>query len=501
MRRRFFLSTPRVNAFGDYFILVNAGDSNYDGRGPAVDRPVVPSNTLYLWDGSGVTEVTTQSIANDGDFGGFYQQFAIEIKAYFGVPVLIVQEGHGGSYITSQPGSSPANNDWSATGIRYTPMKTAAQAACAFAGKALPDLITFGDGINDIRTGPGASTIGAAFDNLMARFAADFPGVPVLTSTVGFDGTNSLTQKLYDFRMWVINSCYPVSENHNVVSIGIQLGNLMNVDLLHYNQTALNYRGQQFARWVIESSYSKMARCIIASQFDNNLNTNRKNLLASIVDGLVSRGDFLELECLQLYFTTVEQNLRFDISQLSWGGNIDATYVANSYLRFDGVDDDFIPGVIASLTTRSTQNDIIEGVFVVTNRDAGGTQGTLFGVSGGSFNTAVFQLSATEAYECNDGTLTVSGGAVPLNSNMFHGAARNAGTKIKYENKTQAHTASVASGGRSNVARRIGAAGTSGGGTGYMDVDIAWYIYSKFTTLDLSSLFDDIENARLNWNN
>jgi hypothetical protein len=34
-----------------------------------------------------------------------------------------------------------------------------------------------------------------------------------------------------------------------------------------------------------------------------------------------------------------------------------------------------------------------------------------------------------------------------------------------------------------------------------MDVDIAWYIYSKFTTLDLSSLFDDIENARLNWNN
>lgn len=491
------MSGGRASIYGDYFVLINSGDSNKDGRGASV--PVVPSNTLYLWNGSGATEVTTQSIANDGTFGGYYQQFAIEIKAAFGVPVLIVQEGHGGTYITSQPGSSPPNNDWSATGIRYSPMKTAALAACAFAGKALPDLIIFGDGINDIRSGPGASTIGAAFDNLMGRFATDFPGVPVLTNTVGFDGTDSITQKLYDLRIWIINSCYAATNHHLVVN-GIAHGNMMNGDLLHYNQTSLNYQGQQFARWVIEDNYSKMARCIIAGQFDNSLSTNRKNLLATVVDGLVSRGDFLELECLLLLFTTVEQNVRFDICQLGFGGNVDATWVQNQYMSFDGVDDDFIPGVIASLTTRATQNDIIEGVFVVDNDDAAGVSGTLFGVSGGSANTAVFQLSATEAYECNDGTLTVSGGAVPLNAPMFHGAARNSGTKFKYEDKTQAHSASVASGARSNVARRIGSAGTAGGGSGYMDVDIAWYIYSKFTTLDFSSLYDDIENARLHWN-
>jgi lysophospholipase L1-like esterase len=482
----------------NYFILGVAGDSNKNGAAPEAGIPTCPAGTLYTFNGTSLVEITNEPVSNGVDRGGFIHQFAIKLKELTGRPTVVVNGAVGGAYVSSQPGSDPANNDWSSTGILYAPWVSDLNDVCTFLDRDVPDLIIFGDGINDVRSSVATATITAAFDNLITRFHTDFPNVPVILTQTGYNGTSGLIQATYDLRQYNVDKMFSDSLVHVVNTMGsFAPASMYDVDLLHLTQAGYNIQGEMFARWVYLDTFDKVSRCVIASQF-TDLSTNRMNMIARIVDGVVDRGDYQLLENLSVFFNTTEENAFVDLSLMGFNGigSGDPTYVANTAYSFNGTSDTLIPIVIPSFCRRSTQNDFIEGCFITAN---GGSIAYLFGVVNGvTTDHALLQGSTTVQYSCNDATLTVAE-SVPLTNNQFHGIARNAGTKIKYTGKVQTDTDAVASNGRTSQFNKIGGAGgTSNSGFGVWSV--AWYLYSKLDGLDFSSLYDDIEYARAHWN-
>jgi hypothetical protein len=482
----------------NYFILAVAGDSNKDGRGTAGDRPVVPAGTLYTFNGTELEEITTQSISNDGDFGGIFQQFAIKLKQLTGRPTIVVNGAAGGAYVTSQPGSTPPNNDWSSTGILYSPFTTDLDGLLVFLERDAPDLIVFGDGINDVRSGVATATITAAFDNLISRLHTDYPNTPIVLTQPGYDGTTGLTQVLYDLRQYNIGKMLSDSLIYVISTTGsFSSAQMYNVDLLHLLMVGYSVQGEMLARLVYLTQYDKVSRCVIASMF-GDLTNNKMDMIARIVDGVVDRGDYLLLENLSVFFNTSENNAFVDLSLMGFNGigSGDPTYNPDTSYSFDGVDDAVIPIVIQSLTRRATQNDFIEGAFIVNNP---GSVAYLFGVVNGvTTDHALLQGSTQIQYSSNDATLTVAE-AAPLANNQFHGIGRSGGTKIKFTGKVQTDTDAVASNGRTSQFNKLGCAGgTSNSGFGSWGV--AWYVHSALAGLDFDSLYDDIEYARAHWN-
>lgn len=483
-----------------YFVLAVAGDSNKDGRGDAVDRPVVPAGTLYNWNGSGLDEITTESVSNDGDYGGLFQQFAIKLKALTGRPTVLVNGAKGGAYVTSTPGSTPPNSDWSETGILYSPFKTSLNAALSFLGRSVPDAIVFGDAVNDVRNAVSAATISTAFDNLISRFHTDWPDAPVVLTQIGYDGTNGLTQTLYDIRKYVIDKSYSDSLVHVVstpASFNPSGANMYDVDLLHYTQAGYNTQGEMIARWAHLTQYNKTSRCVIASLMDD-LTEARMALIDRIIDGIDSRGDFQLLENLSLFFTSDVNNAFVDLSLMGFNAvsGVSPTFTANSHAAFNGSTNAMAMGVTQSFTRRATQNDVFEGAFLLTNT---GANCNVFGVVNGTTNDHALIQGVTDIiYTVNDSTNTLAE-TTPLSVPQFHGIYRNAGTKGKYTGKVSTDTAAQASTGRATAINKLGCGGGSSN-SGFYGGNIAWYIASSNVGFDFATLYDDVEYARAHWN-
>jgi len=100
------------------FLII--GDSNADGRGVTI--PTVAADTLYLYNGVDLTEVTAQTVANNGDYGSPWQQFATNYKSLSTRKTVLIQKGWGGSEF--YPNGD--NTNWYTSGDLYQPAVDAA---------------------------------------------------------------------------------------------------------------------------------------------------------------------------------------------------------------------------------------------------------------------------------------------------------------------------------------------------------------------------------------
>lgn len=432
-------STANTTADNMQVIWVAFADSNYDGQGPT--DITCPPGILYKWNGVSLTEITTQSTANGGNFGAFHKQFAIDYNALTGKKVVLVNSARGGSRLYPN-GVDPY--DWYTTGGIMRAQATAQIDACLqYLGLEEP-IATFGNAmINDIRAGTSISNISLAFDSAVSYVTGKFPGVPFLYSIPGHDETNVNALINRQCRNLIVQKQRTVSEFaiDSTCAVFYSLG----WGTLHYNtQDAYNHLGACKARWFANPTRSKYARSIISMHF-GALTEARKDL---IENEIIAFGNqlFEDFEYLYHFKVSDVKDTYIDYCLLTAPLATDTTFTANSHISHSGSTTSYYRTFFTPSTnqTRVSQTDMFHAEWVKVITSDATTIRSAFGASNAAAQFTVGHTTTGVFYRCNDNTLTIARTGV-LASNTLLSGVRNGTSKALWENGVQTHTVVVAS--------------------------------------------------------
>lgn len=486
-----------TTADGKQVYWVTGADSNWDGRSASI--PVVGANTLYNFDKTLHTwsEITTQSVSNDDNTkGSIWQQFATDRKAASGYITYLVQCARGGSDI----GPASDDIDWSDTGDLWAPSLADVQAALADLGLQYPRAIFMNAIINDIRDAGKSSQ--DCKDGLLAfvtKVTTAFPGVPILFPQIGRTEGSSLTQKLYDLRVYAKQLSELFPDFHIVGSGPAMIGaGYYNGDDLHYSTDGNNAFGAMHARWFANYGiYSKWANSVISSHFDD-LSSGRKTEIATDVDWVYDNGMYLTCEGWFNFKTTIQNNVYLDFGLISYTAFSGATFSANSHVAASGSPNFITIGIIPSFCTLTSQNDFICLSRLKTRTTGAGTTAVLFGTSDGVAAMLVGQIAASTTGRCNDNTVT-AGTEASLTSGNTYGVARSdANTKLIIKNTAIDTQAAVASTGRSNTLMRLFCFNNNGSNANFLNGQAEDFAKFKYSTYN-SGYITIMTNLRTNW--
>jgi len=486
-------STPAAGdttADGKQVFLI-IGDSNADGRGTSI--PTVAADTLFLYNGTDLTEITTQTVANNGSYGSPWQQFATNYKSLSSKKTVLVQAGWGGSEF--YPNGD--NTNWYTSGDLYQPAVDDANACLTYLSLQKLKGIIVCLGINDARGSQTTANIESAIDSLVTRLKADFPDTPIVFEQQGRDETASITARIATVRKKIKNVCLADADCHLMGGLlAMSATGNYDADNLHTNQTGNNYRGDMLSRYFFYDTYSKWAREIISSHFDD-ISTTRKNLIEDLITAI----DYSEVDNLYNFKTTIEQNVYFD-----WGfltGHLEVgtlSFTANSYIS--PVSPNYINTAMnpSSLSNKMTIDDGLMGAKVKTNRIAAGTSAALFGISTANpHRLRVVQTSSSDiAYQFNDNTASTYSDT-KLQNDSFYASYRNSGTKGLIKNGVSVASESVATTGIVNLSVYVGSHNNSGTASLTINADLEYFISSKFSTFDYLTFYNEMEALITGW--
>jgi hypothetical protein len=475
------------------------GDSNADGRGETI--PTVSTNTLFLSNGSVLTEITTQSVANDDNTkGSAWQQFATDYKTSTGRKTILVQGASGGAEF--YPNGD--NNNWYTSGTLYAAWKTKMDNTLTLTGKSLPKAIFIILGINDARSSNTLANINTGITSLISRLTTDYPGVPLVFSALGrSEGTTSAdTTKVYNVRVLMQDAVQATTDAYMCANLFAFTGTgMMQVDNLHFTQSGYNAAGAMFARWMINTSYSKWARAVISSHFDE-LSTNRKTLIANFIDSQVANGNYFDFEQYTLSQTTTANNAAIDWVFLNYNLNNGATFNANNSLQTTG---STASHFITSYTplnnnAKSSNTDVIVGARVGTIGTASGTPAILFGCGGSGTGELRFAQGINNVnYAVNCETIP-NGTDVNIQSNNLYAIARDGGTQYLLKNGSVVNSSADAVTTQPLNAVRWGMFLNNTTAQFPIQAHFKAVFAAKYTTFDVSSFFTEQEYLIAHWN-
>jgi hypothetical protein len=484
-------STANTTADNMQVIWVAFADSNYDGQGPT--DITCPAGILYKWNGVSLTEITTQTTANGGNFGAPWKQFAIDYNALTGKKIVLVNSARGGSRLYPN-GVDPY--DWYTTGGIMRAQATAQIDAClAYLGLSEP-IATFGNAmVNDIRAGTTIANISTAFDSAVTYVTSTkFPGVPFLYSITGHDESNVNALINIQVRDLIIQKQRTVSNFYIDSSCAVFYS--LGLGTLHFtNQSAYNHLGACKARWFANPTRSKYARAIISMHY-GALTEGQKDL---IENEILAFGNQLFTDLEYLYHVgkvTDSRDEYIDYTLLHAPLADNTTFTANSHVSTTGNSNSlwrtFYNSTVNAIRTTATDQFHMEWIKVITS-DATIIR-SAFGASNASAQFTIGHTTTGVFYRANDNTLTIARTGV-LPSNTLAGAVRNGTTKAYYENGVQIHTATVASSG--NVDQNIIAGGRNNGGSNTNPTagEFQVLVGGKASTINQATLYTII-NAR-----
>lgn len=484
-------SSPDTTADGKRVALIVSDSITVTSDGTA---PTPNANVLYEWDGSAVVNVTDDLATRFS--GTFAPQFANDYNANTGYKTVFVN--------AAKPGSeySPNGNtdNWSTSGTLYDAAIADCDACLDALNLSLPFVIFVSLGINDARGAVSLTTIKSDMDSLYSRLTAKYPGVPILIMQIGSSESSiPVDSRIGDLRKHTKQLVLDNADLHFCAPLtSMRAAGYYDTDFLHLKQTGQNEIGKMFARWFANSSYSKWARSIIASHFDD-LSTARKNLIETFVSTEV----YQNADMFFNFKTTTKNNafldwcflsLPLDVGTVTFTANdsITTTATGSKYLRCG-----FIPSVMAMNTA---QNDFLHGIKVKANRTTSGTVGSIFTCT----NTAQMMLEQTTTpgllYRANDGTLNQYTGHTAWQNDSFYATGRNSGTKYLRQNNTQLASASVASTGQCSGDAAVGGRNAAGTVTQIVDADFEYAIHVKYTISNIADVYTNLESLSDNWN-
>jgi hypothetical protein len=487
-----------TNAGHQIFGIV--GDSNADGRGVTI--PTVSAGVLYLFNGTSFDEITTQTVANAGDYGSIWQQFATDYNSDTGYKVNIVNGASGGAEF--YPNGD--NNNWYTSGDLYSAFTTKLDAALTARSIQKPRAIFINCGINDVRGSISTSNIRTGVSSLVSRLKSDYPGTPILFIQIGRSETSAITENLIEARKVIVDQCESDADCYIAGSaLGIIGAGQYNVDNLHYSTTGCNSIGSQVARWFKNSAYTnKWVRAIISCHFDE-LSTTRKNLINSKIGGIYTRGDYFKIAQYLNFVTTEENNCWVDFAFLGFGftgfNEPPASFTANTYITTDGSSSFLTPSYINAFYNSVTgQDDFMMGIDIETFSTAGGVLSIAFGGTDGTSICYVRQTASnTVQFVANDGTPSTGSGTA-IADNAFVALARNGGTQYQLTETTEVASAAVASNGQCGVLSRIGNFNNNGTlGSWWSAMNVRCFMATTYSDIDTQTIVDLLDISR-DWN-
>ncbi len=471
---------------GNHELLLAIGDSNASGAAESI--PTVSLLTLYLWDGTIPQEITTQDVDNDPDvgdhYGSLYQQYATDYKANTARRTVLINKALGGSTVVSGWNDTGSSNDlWDLA-------KLGAQQARDFFGISRVSKGIIHLCINDIRGVSTITDINNAIDDLLDRWAAAFPGVPLYWFMPGRGDTFIYNDRHHDVLSHLVDEAesrdflYIVGQGLPFYGAGYMQG-----DNLHYNTAGVNIIGSINARFEGNSSISnEWSRSVVSSTFDN-LSDSRKTLLKNVVEGLYNRNNFFTLEHLSIFQNTTLGNALTDLSYLGTSyGVLSPTYTANSDIRTNGTSNYIQTTFNPATCDRASQNDMFFGVYVSEVNTSGAC--TIFGVSDG----IGFQLRQTASgleYRVNRTSFRAVNG-VFLEANHWYFIARNGTTQYLLRDGTVIDSEVAASDGLPNLYVTLGCLNSSGSAASYGDFKFKFDVGGKYSDFDMANFLTDM---------
>jgi hypothetical protein len=424
-----------LGSFDDtYEIFLIIGDSIADGRGATV--PVVPASTLYIWNGSSIDEVTTQSVSNDATSGSIWQNFAIEYKKAFRRRVVIVQHGFGGSEFYPNGDT----NNWYTSGTLYSPAISAANACKSFIqskqGTVRVNVIVC-CGVNDIRGAQTTNNIGTAIDSLKTRLNSDLSTPQQYWIIPGRTDTVFNNDKCQIVRRYIVNVC--LDANCHAVSMLQPFENwgMYQVDDLHITQTGNDLVGTQIVRYLNNSNYHKDARTIFSS-FKDDVSVEKKIAIHNFISFFSAFTGTMDAFC--LFVGSSRENIMIDWGMVSaprdLGSTLSGTFIANDCLSMDGASQYLDTSCLQISTSRTTNTDYIEFVKTGTVGEASGTSAFLFGRSNSLRSARIYQGTSALHIQSFDATDNSNATEAKFADDAIYAHGRNGTTKIMKKNST-----------------------------------------------------------------
>jgi hypothetical protein len=269
-------SDPYTTADGKQLFAI-IGDS-LGGTSDTGPGPTPTSGTVFEWDGSAEAEVTNADLAAANN-GSPWPQMGITYNASSAKKSVFIDNHVPGSEFSP----NGDNNNWSSTGTLRAAAETKIDSAVTNYD-VIPKAIFVTLGSNDLRGSVAIATILSDIDAFFTWITTKYPDTDVLIMQVGktdqaggspnTEGTARAHQIRARIKQNVIN-------NTRVHFYG-NGGTLPTYDALHWTQVGNNTAGNMAARWLLNPSYSKWARSIIASQ-SVDISTARKDLIEDFV--------------------------------------------------------------------------------------------------------------------------------------------------------------------------------------------------------------------------
>lgn len=471
-------------------VILWQGHSIGDGRD--VLSSVVPDSTLFLASktGLGIEMVTTQTTSNGGDYHSTARNFAIKHKEYFGGSIILVNQCSGGSDVAA----FSDKNDWSITGNLWAKSITAARNALAVSKKDSLYAIVIDIGVNDAGANKNYATIKAAYQDLIDRDKAEFPGVQILISQQAKTGATGNLTVTYDLRRLIIE----IARENEGVDIAMSDATFLNTifDQTHLSAAGEDLKGAQLAQWFKNKSlgYSKWANSVLSTQYDE-LPASKKDAVATFVDSQVSNGNYWKFERLTFFKTSSANNVLVDWSLMGYVLQSRVTVNLNDNMQTTRADAYWHSYVNPSVyTSRSSATNFITGVKVKARASAITANANLFGGGDASAHVGIRQNGTSLSYFANDLTnstaLSSDIGILPGN---LYSVYRNGTEKGLIKNTAVAASATVAMTSPANEIIAVSTQRISGNQSFTMLGSYEYYFYAAYDGFDLNSFYNAAE--------
>lgn len=475
-------------------VFLCIGDSTSNGFVFAYAGQTSVANTCFsTTDGITITTLTDSP------------EFCIKYNALTGYKAVIVKKGVGSS--TLYPNGN--NNNWYTSGDNYAPAVTAARNALTTLGLNRLKGIIVQLGINDaVNSAQALSNVQIALTSLITRLTADFPNVPITWSQIGKNSGGASVDTRIAFVRNAIKQAAIDNSNINLcgafASMFTQSG-YYNADGIHLDQLGNGFLGDMVARWFYNSSYTKWARSIISSHFDE-LSTARKTLIQNFITA--HETEYLNVDMWYNYKTTTKDNTFFDWAFLSGGlTDLGFSFSANSHIATNGSSTYFRAGYTPSLSSKASgQSDEFIEIKVKANSTPGSTTAYAWGStnSGATIYNGLAQSASVLDYitnTLNSAVLTYNGEtAIGVGSYFQY---RNGGNEFLYKDGSQVATGATTSQTRPDGELFVGCLNQLPPGPGarfFINGQFERILLGKFSAINnISTFITDLNTLTNNW--
>lgn len=479
--------------------VLGIGDSIMSGTSPTVT--ITPAATLYKYDiatGNDL-EITTQSVSNGGNFNSLWPKHAVAYKNHTGFSTVIHNAGSPGAEFAVNGDT----NNWSTSGVLYTPAVNNAKAMLIAHGLDKLRKILCNCGVNDATQTEAnlpIATVLTAIDSLISRLKTDFPDTEIHFILPGRTASSGNSDRLEAIRHYLIN----LSETDSLVVIagsiagfGVDAVGLISGDNLHPTDAGYDQIGLMSFEAEKYSVQHKVSRRILSCAY-TQMNSSDAAAIISFVNSRATAGDIWNIDALYSFVTATKQDCIFGLMGAEVLGVVASTsnfdFSANAHITSAVTGSKYAQDVTLRLANnKGSQNDFFFGVMTGVNSTAEGTNGTIVGgTDGTSFCTITQNTSSNVRYSVNSSTTVIATGETKIADNTTYFATTMSGTAALWKQGVKIHEGTLDTNAVPARGLNVGANNNAGSPQNIMNSQIKFLIRGKASGTNFATLHSDL---------